>query len=536
MWVLGRPISNRSRASILVPTVVAALALMVGASDVSAQGNAVEPGKLIQADPDLTNRFGDRLGSSVAVSGDTAIIGASTKDDFGDLSGAVYVFVRDPINRDAWTQVAKLLPSDAHAGQQFGRSVGISGDTVVVGAVGDDEAGQFTGSAYIFERNQGGSNAWGQTMKLRSSGAAGGDVFGESVSISGDRIVVGAPQDQGPPFPRPPGFATIFERNHGGIAAWGEVVRLTPPSNGQPGDGFGRIVAVSGDTVLAGVLAIQVTAFVFARNQGGPDAWGQVAKLSGTGSSVAISDETAIVGSSIFARDRATGAWVEVTTLVPVEAHDSSFGSSVAISGDTAVVGAANDDEKGGLHSFSGSAFVFRRDQGGANAWGQLFKLTASDGIAGDLFGSSVAISGLTAIVGAPTFGDKPGAAYACQLDQVNFVSGACRRAIPVVNNLVTMSDLTTSCCVANQFTITATFTNTSQQPIHRPFLEVISISSGLMLQNADGGPGGLGAMFTLNVGDDTLSPGESTRVSLVLAFQTPVIWFHVNVRGEPDP
>jgi hypothetical protein len=471
----------------------------------------------------------------VAVSGDTAIVGTSFKDDLGPLTGAVYVFARDPINRDAWSQVAKLLPTDAHAGQQFGRSVGISSDTVVIGAVGDDEMGTFTGSAYIFERNQGGPNAWGQVTKLRASVAAPGDQFGESVSISGDTVVVGAPQGQGSLRPRPPGFATVFVRNHPDIGRWGEVARLTPSANPQNQNIFGFSVAISGDTIIVGV-GNQNPMYVYGRNQNGPDAWGEVAQItSRTGNRVALGNEnTAIVGRSIFERDRTTGVWVEMATLTPND-DPEGFGSSVSISGDTAVVGASSDDEKGGPDSFSGSAYVFERNHGGPNAWQQVFKLTAFDGVAGDQFGWSIAISGSTAVVGAPTFGGKPGAAYVCQLDQVNFVTGACRRAIPVVNDLVTMSGQTTSCCVGGEFLITATFTNNSDKPILRPFFEVISISTGTVLQNADGGPAGFLATLTPDVGDETLSPGESFTVTLVLRFVTPVIWIHANLRGIPE-
>jgi hypothetical protein len=385
-------------------------------------------------------------------------------------------------------------------------------------------------------------------MKLRATNPAQGDVFGESVSINGDTAVVGAPQNQAP-FPTRPGFATVFERNHLGPGAWGEVARLTA-SDGQLRDGLGFSASISKDTIFVGALGpVRSATYVFARNLG---AWREVAKLPVAGWAVSVSGDLAIIGNPggggapgtqsrgiahIFAHETSTDVWREVARLSPGPGGTQpNFGDSVSIDGDTAVVGAWADDEKGGANSFSGSAYVFRRDRGGPNVWGQLFKLTASDGVGGDQFGRSVSNAGTTAIIGAPTFGGGPGSAYICQLDEVNSTTGACRRAIPIVNELVTMSDLTTVCCAADEFRINATFTNTSAIPIQAPFFEVILLADGTVLQNADGGPGGVGATLTPDVGDGTFSPGESVTVTFVVRFQTRPFWIHVNLRGEAAP
>jgi hypothetical protein len=243
----------------------------------------------------------DDFGYSVAISGDTVVVGTHYDDDNGFESGSAYVFERNQTGADNWGQVAKLTASDAAADDRFGVSVAISGDTVVVGAWGDADNGTQSGSAYVFERNQTGADNWGQVAKLTASDAAAGDWFGYSVAISGDTVVVGAPGDD---------------------------------DNGSQ----------SG------------SAYVFGRNQTGADNWGQVAKLT--------------------ASDGAAGDW---------------FGYSVAISGDTVVVGAPYDDDNG---AYSGSAYVFERNQTGADNWGQVAKLTASDAAAVDCFGISVAISG----------------------------------------------------------------------------------------------------------------------------------------------
>jgi len=125
---------------------------------------------------------GDLFGSSVAVSGDFAVVGATDDDDAGSNSGSAYVFDRDHGGANEWGQVAKLSASDAAAGDRFGRSVAISGNTAVVGSGG-------VGSAYVFERDQ--FDQWTEIKKLTGSGTPGGS-FGGSVAISGDYVVVGA--------------------------------------------------------------------------------------------------------------------------------------------------------------------------------------------------------------------------------------------------------------------------------------------------------------------------------------------------------
>ena len=136
---------------------------------------------------------GDAFGVGVAVSGDTAVVGANGEDAG---AGAAYVFGRNQGGADNWGQVAKLTASDAGADDHFGVSVAISGDTAVVGA--DLEAGgagdplTFAGAAYVFGRNQGGADNWGQVAKLTASDAQAVDLFGVSVAVSGDTAVVGA--------------------------------------------------------------------------------------------------------------------------------------------------------------------------------------------------------------------------------------------------------------------------------------------------------------------------------------------------------
>ena len=520
----------------------ALLIFIVGVSKAEAQ---IEPGKLTP-----TDLVEGEFGRTVSVSGSTAVVGTSITAATGFILGAAYVFERDHGGPDAWGQVAKLIPVDPESETLFGTSVSISGDTIVVGSPPPEDPG--VASGYIFERHQGGLNAWGQVAKVTGSGPDLGDSFGASVSISGDTVIVGGNSGDTTPGTATRGSAYIFARNHGGANVWGEVAKLTA-SDGMPGDGFGGGVSISGATAI--VSSALDSAYIFARDGGGANAWGQVAKLTATdplppgvfGRSVAISGGTAVVsggpGASgegavdVFARTAGNeDEWVHVRTLEPQGVAltqmfvNSAFGASVAVDGDIVVVGAPDDDEKGGRQS--GSAFVFGRHQGGTNAWGQIVKVAASDGRAGAGFGATVSISGATSVVGAPV-----GSAYVCDLETLSSSTGACRRAIPVVDDRISMSNLTTACCAGSEFSITATFTNTGADSIQNPFFEVTELTSGNLLQNADGASGGVGATLTPGVGDDALSPGESTTVTFViwLAVRTPFQFF-VRVRGELGP
>ncbi|MCI5139717.1 MAG: hypothetical protein D3922_15200, partial [Candidatus Electrothrix sp. AR1] len=129
----------------------------------------------------------DDFGLSVSVSGDTSVIGALGDDDNGSSSGSAYVFTR---TYTGWTQAAKLTPDDGAAYDSFGSSVSVSGDIAVIGAFGDGDNGSSSGSAYVFTRTDTG---WTQAAKLTPDDGAADDYFGSSVSVSGDIAVIGAP-------------------------------------------------------------------------------------------------------------------------------------------------------------------------------------------------------------------------------------------------------------------------------------------------------------------------------------------------------
>jgi hypothetical protein len=371
----------------------------------------------------------DWFGESVSISGYTVVIGAPA-DEIGAIAGqgSAYIFKRNQGGPDNWGLVVKLTASNGSAQDQFGKCVSISGDTIAVGAPYDDVGvNNDQGSVYVFNRNQGGADNWSEITNITAFDGAADDYFGSSVLISGDRIVVGAPcDDVGANDDQ--GSAYIFERNQGGADNWGEVAKLTA-SNGEFNDQFGSSVSISGDTIIVGALIDDVganidqgSAYIFERNQGGGDNWGEVANLTATdgaaddrfGVSVSISGDRVVVGSSwdnvganghqgsayVFERNQG-GAdnWGEVTKLTATDGvSEDYFGSTVSICGDKIVVGVYLNNIGGNIDQ--GSAYVFERNQGGADNWGEVTNVTAYDGLGGDRFGISVSISGNTILVG----------------------------------------------------------------------------------------------------------------------------------------
>ena len=379
----------------------------------------------------------DEFGHSVSISGNTVVVGAPQENDIAD-PGVAYIFERDQDGANNWGQVKKITASDGERYDQFGYSVSISGDTLVVGAYGDDDLAEGSGAAYIFERDHDGAGNWGQVKKITASDGEALEGFGFSVSISGDTVVVGAPYDND--YTHWSGAAYIFKRDQGGTGNWGQVKKITA-SDVAPEDWFGYSVSISGDTLVVGVPwdddggSYSGSASLFERNQGGDNNWGQVIKIIAFddtandefGIAVAISGDTVIVGAFadddqgnasgsayIYGRDQnGPGSWGLAKKITPSEGQEEdSFGLPVAISGDTIIVGASGDDDHG---SCSGAAYLFGRNQGGADNWGELAKITASDGAEEDYFGKSVAISGETVVVGAyraDIAGNNSGAAY----------------------------------------------------------------------------------------------------------------------------
>ena len=306
----------------------------------------------------------DNLGSSVAISGDYAVAGAPQEDGPGgdpdaDI-GAVYVYHR---TGTSWEEVDILHAADAQDDDNFGFSVAISGNYLIVGAPYEDggagdPAGD-SGAAYVFERDEAG---WSPIDPLHATGATGGEQLGYDVSISGDTAIAGAPTKDSAA-----GTAHVFRRNATG---WEELDPLVA-SDTHFADFFGWSVAISGDYLVCGAW----------NEAGGPGD-----PLTGSGAA--------------YVFERLATGWEEVDILHASDAQGSDwFGWSVAIDGYHLIVGAYK--ESGGLGDpvpSAGAAYLFTRDAAG---WSEGPILRASDAQPGDQFGWSVAISGEYALVGA---------------------------------------------------------------------------------------------------------------------------------------
>jgi len=365
----------------------------------------------------------DYFGFSVALSGDTAVIGAYGDDDRGSNSGSAYIFTR---NGSTWSQQAKLIADDGATDDFFGFSVALSGDTAVIGAPNDDDRGSNSGSAYIFTRN---GSTWSQQAKLIADDGATDDSFGESIALSGDTVVIGMYRDDDRGSNS--GSAYIFTRNG---STWSQQAKLIA-DDGATNDWFAGSIALSGDTVVIGVRgdddrgSNSGSAYIFTRNG---STWSQQAKVTADdgaasdffGISVALSGDTAVIGAYgdddragssgsayIFTRNGSTWSQQAKVTADDGAANDF-FGYSVTLSGDTAVIGAYQDDDRG---LESGSAYIFTRN---GSTWSQQAKLTADDGAASDYFGNPVALSGNTVVIGMrgdDDLGLESGSAYIFQ-------------------------------------------------------------------------------------------------------------------------
>lgn len=347
----------------------------------------------------------DNFGSSSAIDGNTIVIGSPYNDipftePNGSVdSGAAYVFVR---TAGVWAQQQKITASDANAGDRFGTSVALSGNTLVVGSILDDDQGVNAGAAYVYTRTAG---VWSLQQKLTASDGDTSDAFGASVAIEGDTLIVGAESDDN--LEANSGSAYVFVRSAGSWSQQAKLVQADAVFN----DTFGSSVDISGDSVIVGAW-IKGAAYVFTRTG---TSWSQQQKLTGAdgsggqfGQSVSIDGDSAIVGApkrfngfgmsdgAAYVFTRSANVWSQQQKLtVSDTSEDSEFGYSVGIAGDVAVIGAYKDDDQA---SQSGSAYVLTRN--GSN-WTQYRKINAVDGAYNDYFGYSVGISGRVVVVGA---------------------------------------------------------------------------------------------------------------------------------------
>ncbi|CAM8671775.1 FG-GAP repeat [Comamonadaceae bacterium] len=368
----------------------------------------------------------DNFGSSIAISGDTVVVGApleesnqttitngstASTDNSASSAGAAYVFVR---SGNTWSQQAYLKAPNAEALDNFGSSIAISGDTVVVGAeleasnqttitngstASTDNSASSAGAAYVFVRS---GSTWSQQAYLKASNAGGGDFFAASIAISGDTIVVGANAEDSSQTTitngtaasadntgTDAGAAYVFVRSG---STWSQQAYLKAP-NAQATDRFGTSVGISGDTIVVGAQQED-------SNQ-----------TTITNGGTASSDNTATNAGAAYVFVRSGSTWSQQAYLKASNAElGDNFGQSVGISGNTIVVGADGEDSAltsvtngnsitiNNAATDSGAAYVFTRS---GTTWSQQAYLKAPNVGSNDNFGAKVGISGHTIVAGA---------------------------------------------------------------------------------------------------------------------------------------
>lgn len=348
----------------------------------------------------------DSFGGAISLYGDVLVVGASFDGDRGTWSGSAYVFRR---RGERWIEEQKLTASDGAAYDHFGNAVSVADGLLVVGALRHDARGADSGAAYVFRRT---ASGWIEEQKLAASDGAIADTFGYSVATDGTTIVVGARGHDHGDFDA--GAAYVFRQDGAG---WIETQKLTSdaPARGQV---FGTSVSVDGDTLVVGAVGDDPlgmenagAAYVFRRGAAG---WGLEQRLVASDRApydlfglVSIDGDTIVVGArgsdsrgsgsgSAYVFRRYGSVWIQLQRLTASDGAAGDGFGTCAIHAGHVVVGAIGDDDRG---SSSGSAYVFRPR--GPFYWAEDAKLVAPDGRAGDRFGQSVTLHGDLVAVGA---------------------------------------------------------------------------------------------------------------------------------------
>ncbi len=370
------------------------------------------------------------FGQAVDTIADYAVVGAPNAQVSGTNSGAAFIYRRDTAATNLWTQWRQLQPATVLAGDRFGRSVAMTDERVAVGAINDDTAGADTGAVYLFERDLGGTNNWGELLRVVPTNLTAMARFGFSVALDGDLLAVGAPDADLSGTGIKAGAVLLFGRNQGGTNAWGEIRRWAPSDAGSTNALFGQSVALSGDRLLVGAPLYNVVGgasvregavFLLSRDQGGTGQWGRVQTLVAPDSSlsrefgweVAIDGALAAVGAPAMTAGTVTNAGRVFIYEIPGGTNvfslvheldrrndaERRFGHSVSVSGNQLFAGAPHHSGPQNL----GAAYLFDRPDPAGSIWTLAEKFTRPAGNTAGLFGTAVRYRQGTAVVGAPS-------------------------------------------------------------------------------------------------------------------------------------
>ncbi|MBI3817863.1 MAG: S8 family serine peptidase [Planctomycetes bacterium] len=366
----------------------------------------------------------DDFGVAVCITGDRAIIGANSKQISTNANvGAAYIFEKDGISDNSWSKYKKITAGDAYPGDFFGSSVSISGNRALVGApMKQVSTNAQVGRSYVFEKSP--LNNWVQTAELGAFDAFPGDQFGFSVSISGDYAIVGAPYKQVSSNPNV-GAAYVFQRDSNGN--WMQGPQLLA-ADAASGDLFGYSISLSGNRVAIGAPYKEISSnnecgavYIFERDGSGN--WSQINKKTASdafpgdhfGWSVALSGDHAVVGApnraistnpncgaAYFIDRNDLGQWVEKQTFTAGDPFPGdSFGYSVSMGGGRALIGAPFKT-KTDLCDVTNAGAAYLLEQDASGSWSQSIKLTSDSALAGDGYGWAVSVSDSYGLIGLP--------------------------------------------------------------------------------------------------------------------------------------
>lgn len=371
---------------------------------------------------------GDSFGTSVAIQGDRAVVGAQTQGtSFTLRPGAAYVFERGP---SGWVETAVLVSPGPLDNERFGSDVAVDGDRILVGAYGSRLGGEaWSGAAYLFEKD---ALGWHHAFTFVPSDTQKSQLFGHDVALDGDRVAIGAEYDANP-VGGGAGAVYVFDRVGG---TWLETQKLTSLTAG-PNARFGTSLDLEGERLLIGApLAVTLggtygSAFVFELQAG---SWSEVAVLvvnpavspGGFGDALALDGDSVVVGAysedgvgwnsgAAYAFERDLGGWSLTQRLeAPVPEVGAHFGYRIALEGDVLAISAHRADLVGALNT--GRVLRFERD---ASGWHALDSIHALPPVPELSFGASLALDAGTILVGTPdedslgvSLGEGNGAAF----------------------------------------------------------------------------------------------------------------------------
>ncbi len=361
----------------------------------------------------------DGMGFSLAIAQDTAVVGAFGSDAAGVNRGEVFVLARESGRNEPFALQATLRPTGPVTNDYFGISCALDGDTLAVGASGDPTNGSFAGAVYVFERNLGGENNWGLRTKIVPPVIGTEDEFGWSVALSGDNLIVGVPGEAGGT-----GAAFVFNRNQGSPDGWGQVQVISHP---QPNtlDEFGSSVEIQDDLAVVGAIREGSTlgtrtGAVYIFRETAPGVWTQIQRLTPSapfanddfyGVSVALDGTTLVVGAPLN-DTRATneglvyiyefdgsvfGSEVKVQRAANLGQSVFGFGATVDLDVDTLAIGGPLVTATGRVADI----YIHGRDAVSPGTWGLLESIQEFESPAQQfLFGAKVAIFKDTLLVG----------------------------------------------------------------------------------------------------------------------------------------